>query len=118
MRNRNLAGLAAFLPSAVVTGELGGRIEHDWRKNGLRLRLERFRWHASLFEHYNLDRSKAPRQRCVAGKVTSVARFWHLADNRRQLFIQHVEFTRARLENPMEAKRCREISINGYPPRN
>ena len=32
-------GFGSILTDRSVTGELGGRIEHDWRRNGLRLRL-------------------------------------------------------------------------------
>jgi two-component sensor histidine kinase len=32
-------GFGSILAERSVTGELGGRIEHDWRRNGLRLKL-------------------------------------------------------------------------------
>ncbi|MGM4878038.1 PAS domain-containing protein [Bradyrhizobium sp. 956_D2_N1_5] len=32
-------GFGSILTERSVTGELGGRIEHDWRRNGLRLKL-------------------------------------------------------------------------------
>jgi two-component sensor histidine kinase len=32
-------GFGSILSERSVTGELGGRIEHDWRRNGLRLKL-------------------------------------------------------------------------------
>ena len=32
-------GFGSILTERSVTGELAGRIEHDWRRNGLRLKL-------------------------------------------------------------------------------